>query len=173
MGKEKFLQIYVVGPGWATIHYSGILDFDKLHSDLRKWFSVHKYYFVEKNMTEKVSGYGKEEVEFEWNTFRKVDDYVKFFIEVHFKIHRLVEVLVEENGKKVRKQRGDFFIRFKAYFKKNYNKTFSKQPYSEFSRQLYEKYLIKRRLINYEGKLWVEANDLIDHAKDILHIMKR
>jgi hypothetical protein len=173
MGKEKFLTIYVVGPGWATIHYSGILDFTRLHLDLRKWFKEHKYYFVEKNMTEKLIGYGKEEVEFEWTADRKIDDYVRFYIEVHFKIHRLVDVLIEENGKKVRRQRGDFFIRFKSYFKKNYNKTFSKQPISNFARELYEKYLIKRRLLNYEGKLWAETNDLIDHAKDILHILKR
>ncbi|MFH0936420.1 MAG: hypothetical protein V1815_01935 [Candidatus Woesearchaeota archaeon] len=172
MGKEKLLQIYVVPP-WATIHYNGILNFDKIHSDLRKWFSSHKYFFKEKNMTTKETGYGKEEVEFEWEAFRKVDDYVKFYIEVHFKVHRLVNVLVEENGKKIKKQRGEFFIRFKAYFKKNYNATFSKQPISEFARQLYEKYLIKRRLLNYEGKLWVETNDLIDHAKDILHVLKR
>jgi hypothetical protein len=171
MGKEKSLKLTVVP--WVTIHYKGILDFNRLHSDLRKWFSAHKYYFVEKNMTEKGTGYGKEEVEFEWDAKRKVDDYVRFIIEVHFKIHRLVDVLIEENGKKVKRQRGDFFIRFKGSFEKNYNKTFSSHPLSNFTRELYEKYLIKGRLLNYEGKIWAETNDLIDHTKNILHVLRR
>ena len=70
-------------------------------------------------------------------------------------------------------QKGDFTIRFKSKFKKNWNNSFGRSGFQEFLRQLYEKYIIKQRLVGYEGKLWDETYGLIDLTREILEVPKR
>ena len=169
---EKALQNYVVGStrGWALIRYSGTYDLQRLLDTIRSWLLDRKYTLADKEHTEIVKAAGKD-IKVDTLAFRDVSDYVKFIIQVEIVILRNIDVMVEENGEKVKKQQGDMDVRVKAFIDKNYKKTF-KPGFQEFLRIIYEKFIARRILRNYKIKLSNETQSLIDEIKGVLGLTK-
>lgn len=170
MGKEKQLEIGVVP--WHEIRKQGIYDLEKLYSALKTEIKKMGYSFREKGITDKTDP-GAREHKIEWSAERDVDSYVRFIIDIEFWIWRGVNVIVEEDGKRRKMQKGDFALRIKSKFKKNWNKSFEDSGFQEFLRQVYERHLVKQRLMNYEEKLWNETYRLIDLIRETLELPKR
>ena len=164
MKKERQTELTVVP--LIRIKKSGIFDLQQAYDIIHSWYLANQYLYVEKEQTEKVAPDGKE-IKLVWMGFRKVDDYVKFWINVEVLLWRCIEVLVEEDGKQVRKVKADLEIRFSSRLEKNYLKKFK----NEFLRILYEKYLIKDRLEKQERKLSDETYDLNNSVKDRLRFL--
>lgn len=170
MGKEKYKEVYVVGDKQfygATVFKKGIFDLEEMYKKFKDWFEKHHYHYNEKKQSAKTLPDGKE-IKTEWIGERKVDEYVKFHIGFFVWIRRCTDVIVEtEAGKKEKMQKGEISIRFKGYMEKDYMKKWK----SEFFRQLYDRYIIKGRLEQMEGKIWFETNDLISMAKRYCQLM--
>ena len=168
MGKEREESTYVHGSPvvWVRMKHSGLYDLHGLMGAARGWFNGRKYNIIEAEHSESVKGAGKE-IRFEWKAVRSVTDYIQFFMQFEVVIYRELDVVVEEQGKKKRMQQGDIEIRFKTWMVKNYRKTF-RGPSKEFFRRTYEKYLIKRELLEYEGKLNNEGDAFWEIIKGIL-----
>ena len=169
MGKEKKPVIGVVGGGrqLLRITYSGIFDVDELFGAIKSFFNERKYTFIQEEHTETIKTSGRE-IKINISPERNVDEYVKFKINLEVLGWRCTDVLIDEDGKKVKKQRGDLEIRFKSSMAKNYKKTFKGNKFGEFLRQTYEKYITKDRLSKYEDKLTDETNELINRIKTTL-----
>ena len=162
MGKEKELRITTVP--LVKIETSGIVDLNGLYENVWEWFRENKYNTLEANHTEKVAASGKE-IKIVWSGYKDPDDYVRFWIEVEMWILRANDVMVEENGKKVRRQRGDLEVTFTSYFNKDYRHRFKSSAAGRFLRELYEKYLIKSKLEKREDDLIKETFRLQERAK--------
>ncbi len=173
MGKEKQEEVFVIGAkrAWERIKYSGIYDLQRLLNLLKKYLLDRNYDLDQKEHTEKITTAGKES-KIEWEAFRRVSDYVKFVIGFEVWILRNVEVVIEEDGRKLRRQKGDIELRFRASIKKNYRGPFGKGNAGEFLRQTYEKYIIKSVLEDYEDKIDKECRGMIEEAKEILETFK-
>lgn len=175
MGSEKKLENYVMGSkrGAALIKYSGIYDLPLLVQSTRTWLLKREYLLIDKEHTEAVKTSGKE-IKFDITAFRNVSDYVKFSIEIEIIILRSIDILVEENGEKVKKQQGDVEIRVKAFVQKNYKNTFkATSKFQEFLRQIFEKYIVKSTLGKYKEKLLDEVQSYIDEIKECMELTKR
>lgn len=161
----KFPRVMAVP--WLKIRESGIVDLDKLYEEIWKWFVENKYITTEKNETEKQLPDGKD-LKIIWQGWRKVDDYIRFWINVEIWIVRCVDVVVEENGEKVTRQKGDIEIRFYAEMEKDYESKFKRTKFGQFIRFVLDRYLIKKRLIAYRDKLRAETYELYDKSKEIM-----
>ena len=159
MGAEKNDKNFGHGSdiSWVRLKYSGLYDLDALLGAARGWFNRSKYFVIDAEHSEAVKSSGKE-ITVVWRPVRSVNDYVQFQFEFEISITKEIDVLVEEHGKKVKKQQGDMEIRFKNAMAKNYRQTF-RGPTKEFLRQTYEKYLIRSELDDYRRKLMVEGED--------------
>lgn len=168
MRKEQSDTFWVHGgPNqFIRMKHSGLYDLEFLMRSARGWFGARGYYVIESEHSEAVKGAGKE-MKFDWQVVRYVTDYVQFKFQFEVVVYREVDVVVEENEKKKRMQRGDLEARFRTSMVKNYRKTF-RGPGSEFLRQTYERYLIKRELEGYEAKLNAEGDEFWDMVKRIL-----
>jgi len=173
MGKERQETVWIFGTDvqWFRIKHSGLYDMDKLLTAAKGYLSSKRYITVDAEHTEAVKGGGKE-IRIEWKPFRNVNDYLKFNLNFEVTVWRELDVLVDENGKKVKMQQGDLEVRFKASMAKNYRKTF-RGPGKEFLRQTYEKYLIRRDLEQYEKVLQQEAEEFVDTIKMVLGSFRR
>lgn len=171
MGKEKDKIIYVVGSkqffGSGIRKKGGVLDIEDLYKNWKAWFDRYHYFLNEKKQTSKARPEGKE-MEVKWDAFRNITDYVRFHVQVHLWLRRVNDVMVEVNGEKKKMQQADFDIRFKGYFEKNYRGTWK----NEFFRRLYDRFIIKKRLLKLEGKIWYETNNLIDETKKYIQVMR-
>ncbi len=165
MGKEKKREITVIPNTW--IRESGVFDFHRLYEDMGSWFDSNNYEFRERAHGRAVKPEGNE-IKLEWVAERKVDSYVKFNFSIVLEMFRYLEVKIQDKIY----AKADLNFNIKAFFTKDYKKTF-KGPFGEFLRELYEKYLIKGRLINFEGKLWAEGQEFINLMKESLDHCKR
>lgn len=146
--------------------HSGLYNLHELLNATRGFLQGKGYFIMDSNHSESVKSSGKE-ISFEWKAVRNVTDYLQFFFQVEIVILREVDVLVEEQGHKVRMQQGDIEVRFKTWMNKNYRQTFH-GPTKEFLRQTYEKYIIKQQLSGYEGKLNNDGDAFWDLIKKTL-----
>lgn len=173
MGKEQKKDVFVIGgkPGWTPIKYSGIYDLRALMNSINSYLNSRRYNVIQIEHTEKVTAAGRE-IKIEIAPFRDVSDYVRFSINIIVSILRNIDVVVEENGRKVKRQEGDVDILVKAKISKNYKSTFSPTKGGELFRKTYEKYITKKKLEEYEDKLKAEIKELMNKIKETLRIIR-
>lgn len=160
----------IVSPTYIRHH--GIFNYEELLKKASAWFSNYKYYWTEKEQTEKEKLEGQETV-IEWKSYRKIDDYFMFYINVVFFTLRYEPIVIEEKGKKIKTGKGELQITIKSDLVKDYNEQFKGKFLGEYFRVMYEKFFIKRRRENYEGKLLKETYDFHDTIKKALKYMTK
>lgn len=171
MGKEKTKEIYVVGTkkffGSVIRKEGSIFDLEGMYKAWKEWFSDHNYFLNEKAQSGKDLPSHEREEKIEWVAERKITSYVKFHIILFLWVRRMSNVIAEVDGKKQKVQKGDLFIGFKGFMEKDYKKKWK----NEFLRQMYDRFVIKNKLIDHEGKIWAETNDFIDLTKKFVGMM--
>jgi hypothetical protein len=166
MGKEKKNPISVVEQYLVKKH--GLFQFEPAFKAISSWFKAHSYEFIEKGHSEKVGSTGRT-VESNWVAERKITDYVKFNVKVDVWLRDMTDVAMEKDGKKIKMNRGRIEFIFNADMEKNYADKYGeskfdehKGTFSNFLKEIYEKYIIKSKLSGFEDKLYNEVVDLAD-----------
>jgi hypothetical protein len=160
MGKEKRLK-YNLFTEYQITHHS-FVDMMDLLGSIPKWFNDHQYYAYEIKCKEKEADTGGE-LESNWTGMRDVTDYIRFHIELFVHVRDLKPVVLEDGTETYW---GRLVIRYSCKLEKNYQKTFNDSTFQELVRQLYERYyLIPNVVRGYEGKLFIESNNLFDTLK--------
>ena len=171
MGKEKFKILFVVGNkkfyGSVIRKEKGYFSFDEMYKAWKDWFDEKGYFLNEKGQTEHVLTEGRQK-KIEWVARRDITSYVRFHIELVLWVRRLKDVMIEVKGKKKKIQTGNLHIGFRGYIEKDYSGRWKKH---EFLRKMYDRFIIKDKLIKYEGKLWKETNDFIGLTKKHCRMM--
>src|SRR3989344_2251892 len=162
MKKELSDENIVIPP--IRIRSKSVFNLQELYDSVIGFLRDHSYYIIQKGQTEKTKSDGKE-IETEWKATRKIDDYLRFQIKIHFLFLRCNNVLVEEDGRKIKKQAAEVQIMINSLLEKDYYKKFKNR---DFLRILYERYIIRKRIIEVEDKLRDETNQIIDLIKDSL-----
>ncbi len=146
------------------VRHVGIFDFKEVYRICYEWFINEGYDVAEKNYTEKIQQRGKE-IEIEWLALRKVSDYFRFQIKSRWHILGMNDVEVEENGRRLKMNQGDLEIRFTVILEKDYKHRWESNKFFKTLRKVYDKYVLKARILKYEEKLFAELNDLVSQVK--------
>ncbi len=166
MGKEKKNPIKVVEK--LRIRKKGTFNYKAIHNSIHDFLLKMGYNFAETKHVEKKGDSGMD-VESEWSASRKVSGYVKFIIGISVLVKDYKEIAVEEGGKKVKTGIGRIEIVFNSSMDKNYGKMFSerKGEFTNLLKELYEKYIVSKRLSDYEDKLKDETHALYEDLKGL------
>ena len=160
IGKED----YVTPKPGIIITYSGSFDLDRLYKEIKKWFKNYKYFSNEKEHKEKKQAHGDELI-FDFIAERKIDDYMKFRINLRF---------LMINVKKLNKDSyiGDVHGNLIGFIELDYNNKFQYNPIKKFFFFIYNNLIIKNKLENhYEVKLYNEVIALEDLIKKHLGLI--
>jgi hypothetical protein len=157
----------------TKVRHVGLFDFKETYRILFEWFIDQGFDFNEKSYKEVAGAGGAKELEIEWECVRKVSDYFKFYIKTVWKIIGMTSVEVEVDGVKQKMNKGDLTITFSSVLLKDYEEKWSKTPFLNFLRTLYDRYLIKERITAYEMKLITEMEQLVAQAKSFLALTGR
>src|SRR3989338_6534208 len=117
MKKEMSDENIVIPP--IRIRSKSIFNLQELYDSVIGFLRDHSYYIIQKGQTEKTKSDGKE-IETEWKVTRKID---------HFLFLRLNNILVEEDGKKVKKQAAEIQIMINSLLEKDYYKKFKTREF--------------------------------------------
>jgi hypothetical protein len=153
----------------GKVKQTGIFDFKELYRFTYSWLVDEGYLVTEKTYSEKITPGGKE-IEIAWEAKRKISDYFRFIIKASWRILGMTSVEVEENGKKIKLDKGQVEIKIEATIEKDYEHRWENNAFTKFLRGAYDKYIIRGRIDQYEGKIFLEADEFIAQIKSFLAI---
>jgi hypothetical protein len=151
----------------GKIKNTGVFDFKDFYSFAYDWLRDEGYDVYEKKYSEKVSGDSKQ-LEIEWDADREVSDYFKFRINMYWLIMGMKSVEVQKEGQKIKMESGTVEIKFKSILVKDYEDRWENHPFWKFLRGIYERYIIKSRIEEYQIKVLEETEELIAQCKAFL-----
>lgn len=152
----------------TKIKHNGIFDFRETYKILWDWLMDQNYDVNEKSYKENIGAGNARELEIEWQAIRKVSDYFRFQIIAKWHIIGMTMVDVEIDGVKQKMNKGQFELEVKCILIKDYEDRWASKPFFKFLRTFYDKYLIKERVEQYEGKLIMEMEEFVAQAKSFL-----
>lgn len=161
MGEEKTIFE-------QTIKNKGLFSYTELYTFCYNWFKNENYLLSEDEYVEKVSG--AKEVQIKWKAKKKITDYYQHIIDVKWHILGMSEVEVEENGKKIKTNKGDLKIVVKGILKRDYEETWDKQPFYKFLRGIYDKYIMRTTTEEYEDMLFAKSLRFVEDTKAFLNL---
>src|SRR3989344_2094535 len=154
----------------SKIKYNGIFSFPDYYVFCYDWLTDETQLNIsEDKYSEKLIGDAKS-IEIKWTGFRKITDYFKFNIEVRFRISGLTNVEVQQNGKKIKTNKGSVEMGVKGILEKDYKGKFEKSAVQKFMRGIYEKWVIPARVDEYEDKLIGDSDEFLNQAKAYLDL---
>ncbi len=151
----------------TKIKQSGIFDFKDFYRFAYEWLDGEGYDVAEGKYSEKISPGGKE-IEIEWEAKRKISDYFRFVAKVRWRITGMKDVEVQKNGEKINMNKGTVEIRSKGVLEKDYEHRWEDNPFLKFLRGVYDRYIIRARIDQYETKLIEEVDEFIGQCKAFL-----
>lgn len=155
----------------SKVKERSIFDLDELYKLLHRWFELHRYDLQEREYRDEDTEKGKH-IEIKWHADKKIDDYFKYVIIVDFLILGLEDIEIEQEGIKIKTNKGEVEMKFKAYLLKDYNRMWERFPVLRILREFYDRRIITTRIEGYEDEIYEETYKLINEAKAFLNMHK-
>lgn len=149
------------------LEHVGLFSFDDLYSYAYGWFKEEGYGVTEEKYSEKHSN-GAKDITVEWKCAKGMSDYFKVEIGVKFEVLGLIEVEVEQEGKKKKTNKGRVTIEAKGVLVQDPSSKWDESPTYKFMRELYSKYIIPGRVDTMEGKVGGDVRDFKEKLKIFL-----
>ena len=140
--------------GSLIIRQDSPVNFKELHKSLYTWAQENKYFFNEKGFVEKVKSHGKE-FTIGWEFERKVNDFIKFNIEIEIWAHSMNPIEKDPSLLK-----GWIEIVVDSEMEMDWQNHWETNPIFKFLRKMYIYYLKKQYFLNYAGKCWEDTYGL-------------
>lgn len=150
-----------------VVKHVGYWNFKDLYNFCFEWFKDENYIVSESDYQEKIGERGKEII-IKWVAWRKVSDYFKFEIAVEWHILGMQDAEVERGGKKEKTNKGEVKMTFKPYLVKDYESRWEVSPLYKFFRGIYDRYIVRTTIDDYEDRLIDKANSFIEQVKAFL-----
>ena len=155
----------------TKIKYSGIFNFTDYYKFCYEWLRDETGLVIsEDKYSEKLTGDSKG-VEIEWTGKRKLTDYFGFEAKVSIRIIGLTNVEIAEGTKKIKTNKGIVEMSIKGNLLRDYDGKFEKTAFQKFLRGIYERYVIKAKVEQFEEKVMTECDDFLSQAKAYLDLM--
>jgi hypothetical protein len=153
----------------GKVKQRGIFNYSDFYNFAYDWLREEDYDVTEKTYSEKVQGDSKD-VNIIWEADRKISDYFKFRIKMNCNVWGMKKIKVKKDGKEISMDSGLIEVKFQVMLIKDYEDRWENSPLWKFLRGIYERYIIKTRVEEYEDKAIEELNEFIAEIKAFLAI---
>jgi len=154
-----------------SIKHVGYWKYSELYAFCFDWLKDNGYKIKENEYTEKITGFGKELI-IDWEASQKVTDYFRYLIKVRWHILGMIDAEIEKEGKKVSTNKGEVKITIEGILEKDYEKKWEDKPIWKFLRGIYEKYIIRTTIDEYEDRIRDDAKQYVSEIKSFLQLGK-
>lgn len=151
------------------VKHKGYFNFKDLYNFCQEWLKDEGYDLAEDQYTEKITNDGKEVI-IRWTAKKEISDYFRNIIELRWHILHMKDAQVEVDGKKKKINEGDIKITFSADLERDYEKRWEDRPGWKFMRGIYDRYVIRTRIDEYEKRLIEKAAEFIEQVKGFLQL---
>ncbi|MFH1210816.1 MAG: hypothetical protein V1645_02765 [archaeon] len=154
---------YVLGP--LKVSQEATFDMKELYKLGRAWYSKHGYDFYEKEYISSFKEEGKN-ASIKWEGDKKVDDYIKFHVDVRVKFKNLREI----QGKKKIMNIGEASFSVESYIERDYESNWDVGFMTKFIRGVYDTFVIRGKIDKDKQRLASEANELYHEIRTFLKV---
>ena len=155
------------------IKYEGIFSFKDFYKFCYEWLRDETGLSLqEKKYVEKIKGNLKD-IDVEWEGSKKMTEYFRFDAKVKFRILRLAEVELNQDGQKIKTNKGSVEISVKGTLVRDYDGKFETTATKKFLRSIYEKWVIASRINEYEDKIANACDEFLEQSKAYLDLEGR
>lgn len=151
----------------TKLKYNGLFDFKELYKFVHDWFSSYHYIVIEKKYEEKITAEGKD-LEIEWMCLRKISDYFRFQVDIRFRIIAMSSVEMQRGNIKIKMNKAAVEIVVRGVLQKDYENRWERSPIAKFLRGVYDRYIIRSRIEDYEDKIALEVDESVAQMKAFL-----
>lgn len=151
------------------ISHSGVFNFSDFYKYAHSWLNEEDYGVAEEKYSEKVSGNSRD-ITIEWKATKQVSDYLKMGWKIEFDVEGLTDVEVEIDGKKKKMNKGKVTVDIKAALFKDPESKWESSPFNRFLRDVYNKYIIPKRLENVQDRIITDVQDFKEELKAFLEL---
>lgn len=154
----------------GKVKQRGLYDFKDVYEFLYDYlldedFEVHEERYLEKKRGE------EKEVEILWEATKSISDYFQIKVTAFWIILNMKKVEAVKDGQKVQTDSGVLEINVTGQLIKDPEDKWTNQPW-KFLREIYDKFIIRRRIDQYEEMTKEETEEFIAYIKSILSIDK-
>jgi hypothetical protein len=151
----------------GKINHEGIFDYKDVYRFMYTWLTDFDYFVEEKTYTEKAKPEGKE-VEIHWIARRKISDYFRFILKIDWNIFGMTTVEIMKDNIKVKANKGRLEIKVTAFLEKDYENRWENTAFVRFLRGMYDRFIIRNRIEDYEDKIAEELDEIVAQTKGFL-----
>ncbi len=152
-----------------AVKHVGYWTYKELYNFCYNWLKDEGYKVSEDAYTEKITDFGKEII-IEWKAGKKISDYFKHQIGVKWHILGMKDAEVEIDGEKQKTNKGEVKITIDATLVRDYEENWDKSPTWKFLRGIYDKYIIRTTMEEYEDRLRNIAEEYSEQIKAFLRL---
>ena len=155
----------------TKIKYTGTFSYKEVYRLIYDWFLDHGYDLSERRNHEILSPDNTKEVDVEFETWKKVSDYFRYFMKTRVQVFKMTNTEVEIDGEKQKMNKGTIEVTLQCFLEKDYENRVKQAPIA-FLRTFYDRYLIKDRVREFEEGVIGEMDALSGQIKSHLNITK-
>jgi hypothetical protein len=155
----------------ARVKFTGIFDMGDFYRLLYDLFRSMNYDVEEQKYKNKVRPDG-DEVELEWNCFKKVDDYVQFKVFCRVAIFGLQKVQVQVEGMQTSRNRGECEVELKCFVQTDYENRWETNPMLKFLKGFYDVYIYKSTLTLWKDRIATEMHTVENEVKAFFNMQR-
>ena len=153
------------------LRYVGTLDYEKFLSAIRKWYSVEGYEFHEMQYKHKVPSPAGMDQEMRWTGWKKMNPYVRYWVDVFFHAWDMKEVDMVEDGQRVKRMSCRLLVEFSGQVELDFTKRFAGSKFLQGLQDWYHKYIIRKEIENlWYDELYYKVLKIYSTAKKALDL---
>jgi len=138
-----------------------------LYKHIRSWVDAHSYITFEKEYRDWMRDTGRSS-SVKLATWKKVDDYVKYHIDIRIKFKDLKEV----ETKSGLMNKGEVTVKIDSFIEKDYENKWEHNFMTRFMRALNDYFFMSSKLDRYKKELLDDSYDVFNEVKSFLGIHK-
>ena len=154
-----------------SLNWRGVFDMDEFYKLVKSWLDFQGYgdektTFKESSYTERIKPNGKQ-LEVKWVCEKFINDYFSIQLSLVILVVGLNEVEINEEGRKIKVNKGEIEVRISSDLIKNRNGKWKK---NSLMKRLYENVLIKDNLNEYRKDAYDKAYALQGEMKRFFNL---
>ncbi len=143
MAERKDTKVSAIPDESIILKYSGIFDLSGLYKAIADWFIDYGFYLEEPVWKHKIPTPGGAEQEIGFDGWKKINEYVRYWVDLYIHMYDLVDVDVVKEGVKKKMNRAQIVMEFRAQVETDYSKRFETK-FEMFIKDFMDKYLYKK-----------------------------
>lgn len=155
----------------ARTKFNGLFDFGDYYRLLYDLFRSMGYSVVEQKYSHKNNPTGND-VEIEWQCYKKVDDYSMFRIFAKTLIVSMEKVQVTVEGVQTKKDKADCELDLKCFIQTDYENRWETSPFLKFLKGVYDSYFYRATMENWKERISTDMHTVENEVKAFFNMQR-